>query len=333
MLAGFLLNRLEKQAEPVVRFDPHRCLRSRLSSNTCDRCMTSCRSGALRLSGRQVVFAPERCTGCMSCVAECPNDAFACGFDLSSLPRTLRDSKGAGPILLSCGQPGGDDKQITVPCLGLLSEPVLAALVASTPRELLLDTRRCAACDNSHVPALLEERIQGLIHATGRSSVPKIRCATEDKKVDAGRGTERRSLLRLVGNTIRDLGKEASSSLVASDQQKATAGEGGKTPVLTSRLLLDTLDLLREDAGPGREALLTYLYSLEASETCDLCPLCTGMCPTGALFRRTDGSEKALVFTGVRCSGCGLCVAFCRKKALTLRRGTTDTSDALLAIA
>jgi ferredoxin len=59
---------------------------------------------------------------------------------------------------------------------------------------------------------------------------------------------------------------------------------------------------------------------LQISQTCTICPRCTGICPTGAISRRrreTD-SQHHLVFAPERCTGCGLCVAFCEKHAIRL---------------
>jgi ferredoxin len=43
------------------------------------------------------------------------------------------------------------------------------------------------------------------------------------------------------------------------------------------------------------------------------------MCPTGAikLERQCDNGKK-LTFAATRCTGCGLCAAFCKMKAITV---------------
>lgn len=332
MLTGFLLNRAARQAEPAIGFVRQRCLRTRLNSSTCDRCLVVCKRGALTLSGRKIVFAAEQCTGCMACVSGCPNDAFVSGFDLLTLPSKLATgSREAEAVALTCGKTQRFAKQITIPCLGLLSEPVLAALNTLAAGEVRLDASRCSACDNRHVLDLLEEGLRGLRTKAGQASGLNIRWAGEESVAEADSGQQRRSLLRLVGSSIRDFGREIASPFGPASQSPDEEGEKGAAMI--SRLLQQTLALLADDAVQKREVLLSYFHAVDANRNCNLCPSCTGMCPTGALKRRTDGSIKRLFFSSALCNGCGLCAAFCRKKALTLRQGAVHAPDALVAIA
>ncbi len=80
---------------------PHRCLRKRLNTNNCSRCLDSCSSGALYLRGREIVLDKTSCTGCMTCVAVCPQDALTSELDADEL-LTYLDQK--TNVQISCGR-------------------------------------------------------------------------------------------------------------------------------------------------------------------------------------------------------------------------------------
>jgi len=320
MLAEFLLHSLEKRAAPAVRFIPEHCLRRRLSGHGCEICLSLCRAKALSESDGKILFVAEKCTGCMACVSGCPNDAFGGGPDILSLPRLLREAERQGPAVLSCGRAAGRANRIAIPCLGLLAAPVLAALHCLASRDLYLDTGPCGDCPNGHVVDLLEERLQAIKDKWGRAFSFGLRyfdAAVDDR--DPGR--QRRFFLSRAKDSLVGFGREVSTVIEPTGNPGEEEAKDGKEANKISRLLRRTLELLPPEADRKRDLLRSYFYSLTVDANCDRCPACTGMCPTGALQRRTGEAGKQLVFTSAACSGCGLCVAFCRKKALTLRQG------------
>jgi len=70
-----------------------------------------------------------------------------------------------------------------------------------------------------------------------------------------------------------------------------------------------------------QQALLRLFFTLTASDECNFCGACAGMCPTGALKNIREDEVKQLKFDWGKCSGCRLCLEFCRKKALVLTDG------------
>ena len=324
MFAELLLNSIEQQAEPAVAFNPKRCLRSRLNSNACEICLSLCKKKALMLSGRKIIFKEEQCSGCMVCVSGCPNDAFESGFDLSSLLPVLSGNEVDKPVVLSCSKTRCHANQITIPCIGLLSEPVLAALHSVVAYPFYLDVHQCADCDNGHVLKLLHERMQGIIKKSGPASDLQIRYFTGENSREVTSGQQRRFFLRMAKNSMIDLGREVSSVFVPPNKQEEQGTEVEKGAAMVSRLLQQALDLLPQDAVQKKELLLSYFYTLKTNENCDLCPSCTGMCPTGALKRRTNKGAKRLIFISAKCSGCNLCVEFCRKKGVVLLPGAKN---------
>lgn len=334
MIAELLLNTLDAHDQMAVVFNPKRCLRSRLNSNGCEICLTHCPRKALALRERTIVFSADRCTGCMTCVAECPNDAFASRVDISFLLQEIHNINSRNPVVLSCDKAAPHDNRIPIPCIGLLSEPVLAALNCVAANEFYLDIHQCADCDNGQVLNLLHERIQRIVKKSGQAGDLKIRYLSVGNFIATTPEQQRRKFLRMAKKSMIDLGKGASTAFVSVGKQgeRKELG-GGKEAVSVSRFLQQALHQLPNDAVREQELLHSYFYTSKTTSSCDLCPLCTGICPTGALKRKTDGEKKQLSFTSSKCSGCGICVEFCRKDALEILPGVTTDPGITQAIA
>ena len=331
MLAGLLFNNIEQRLLPAVSFDARRCLRSRLGSSTCAQCLSLCMNKALTLQNGKIVFQAEHCTECMTCISACPNDALICGFGLPALLRVLRDSGDDGePLVLSCGKnPCHHTNRFTIPCIGLFSEPVLAAMNVAARREFYLDIHGCADCDNGHVLGLLQTRMLGILSKNGSSAELKLRYLTEKNIGMASYRQQRRSFLGMVKSNLAGLGETATPVVRTTNNINHD-----KSAAAVSLLLQQALAMLPENDTMARKLLLSYQYTLTANDRCDLCPRCTGMCPTGALKRLSNNAGgKKLYFTSAKCSGCGICLAFCNKKALTLQPGAQYPPDTARVIA
>jgi Pyruvate/2-oxoacid:ferredoxin oxidoreductase delta subunit len=143
--------------------------------------------------------------------------------------------------------------------------------------------------------------------------------------------TERRSFLRLVRKTIADMGREVVSFQLENSEE--TKNPHSKEQVRNTAALQYALSITPDERIYERDVLLSYFFSVSTNEQCDCCPSCTGMCPTGALKRKKENDKKLLTFTSARCNGCGLCVNFCRKSALTLKAGFSGDPNITLRIA
>jgi ferredoxin len=331
MLAGLLFNTLEKQLLPGIALDPGRCLRSRLGSSPCAQCLVRCTTKALTIDDGKITLREDRCTECMTCISTCPNDALTSSFDLSALLRVLHESRDGEPITLSCGKsPCHSPNRVTVPCIGFFSEPLLAAMNVVAAREFYLDIHGCADCDNGHILGLLHARMLGVLGKNGSAAQLRMRYLTDPQAGPASPRQERRSFLGMIKNNLAGLGRASAPVARTADKGKTRDKSASSIP----RLLQEALAMLPESDTAVGKLLLSYLYTLVANGNCDLCPRCTGMCPTGALKRlRNDAGEKQLSFTSAKCSGCGLCVAFCNKKALTLQQGSHDPPGTARVIA
>ena len=317
MLTQPLIERLLSDSELEIEFDHKRCLRSRFNKNDCAQCLEVCERNALELNGKLPAFNPEKCTNCLQCTTVCPNDAFVPNTNFYQELHLLLQSE---TVFFSCDKGEYGEKQITIPCIGFLSEPLLAVINAVTKEDCFIDIRRCSECVNGHSLKQLQANMQNLINKLRDKTKIRIRYLFDQKhNRPVNLNGERRSFLKLFSKKITDMSKE----IVSSEAEDFNEGKNiqSKSQMKTNAVLQYAISAIPGDRLAERNSILSYLFTLSIDGNCNCCPLCSGMCPTGALKRKRENGTKQLNFTSALCSGCGLCVNFCNKNALTLKNG------------
>lgn len=321
MFEELLLDKIAERATGPVQFLPRRCLRARFHKNQCRLCLEECRPGAVTLQGATICVAPEKCTGCLRCTAVCPNDAF---FLEEKLLPLLQVINRGGHLVVGCGRNRGDLPRYDVPCLGIFSEPLLAAMNCLAGNDILLDGSGCAGCVNGHCADIVHSQLENLSQRQGGGPAVRIKLLTEWNGSLLGReNNERRLFLKELRRSLSAFGAQSTGG------NHGGAGEANRTANRAPVAVSAALQYAVAHAPSGRESLLEhYFFTLTADSRCDLCPLCSGMCPTGAIMRSSSEAGKSLLFTSAACSDCGLCRDFCPKQALTLSRGFAGDPNA-----
>ena len=317
MLTSLLFDRiLWKTGTAKVLFLNRRCLRSRFNRSECRSCLDECQTGALKLDGRKVVFTQEKCTACMRCVSACPNDAFDGGLDLRHLLETISCSS---QIVLTCRKNANFQQKLTVPCIGSLSEPLLAVMNCVAMDKIIVDLSQCPDCINQHCLSSFQVEIGKLsdrLKANGRIplkySIEKNSAHPGDEKL------ARRSYLGMAKESLIDLGRESIGAGKTDTNTNSSHTRAEKGPAMDSVALQYAY---KHSSEENKHLLLSFFYTVSVTEQCNLCPGCQGMCPTGALKRTELNGEKRLMFTSSACNGCGLCREFCKKTAVEVVRG------------
>lgn len=314
MLTSLLFDRVVSETESgKVRFLERRCLRSRFNGNQCRACLDECQAGALKLDGRTLLFQQEACTQCMRCASVCPNDAFAGGVDLAHL---LEIVSGSSQAILTCRKSSHFHPKFLIPCIGFFSEAVLAAMNSVAVENFFIDVIHCHECRNKHCMSSFYKKLE---RVTAKDENVKLVQLTKHRKTEVFPTTEdsRRSYLRCAQQSIIDFGREAVWS--GQEQSMSSQEQVEKGPVAASLLLYAAYKKCAEDA---QGTLRAYFHGVKVTGDCNVCPGCQGMCPTGALKRAGSGEgEKRLMFSSSACSGCGLCVEFCKRNAIKVSRG------------
>jgi len=316
-LADRLVARFRDSEPPALDFVSRRCLRSRLQSNACARCIEECPAQAISPEPGGVRLDPKRCVGCLACTAVCPAEALV-GKDqrLSAWP-----AKAAGQAALRfcCEKALVSGEEIVLPCLGVLAEEQLAALAVSTTRGVRLSLIKCGACRAASVREILAKRLANLEGRLGGGEITaSLKLLLEEEEGGAlAESASRRAFFK----AFREISFHAATETMATIKADPKAREQHAHKHSPARLS----QLRQAITGSGdpeiRQALLRLFFTLTVSDECNFCGGCAGMCPTGALKNTSEDEVKRLKFDWAKCSGCGLCLEFCRMKALTLTPG------------
>ncbi len=355
-----LLGTLES---PLVTVHQDRCIMVRNRNANCLRCAEACTSGCISFDGENLSISPERCIGCGTCATVCPtcclearnpNDAQLRSACLEGAQHT------EGTAIIGCGEfldrargLFDPDKVVRVECLGRVEESLLSELLAQDLKDVVLVHGECMSCEHATGRAAVEavlETQRRLLEAWGLADMP-VRLASKlpgkARAHDTFYDTERRTMLRQGGESLRHLGVVAASTALGdasaneseSDTQKqryAKVMEDGTLPHFIPdrrERLLDALACL----GEARDAnIRTRLWGHVSIDTdlCESCRMCAVFCPTGALrkFDADDGTFGVKHYPG-DCVQCRCCESICPAAAITLSdevcasdvlKGTTD---------
>lgn len=317
-LADRFVERFKNSEPPSLEFISRRCLRNRLQGNGCTRCLDECPVQAIiAMESGGVRPDPKRCVGCLACTAVCPAEALV-GKD----PRlTAAPGKAAGraTLVFCCEKAIRSGEEIVLPCLGALAEEQLAAFAAQAAEGVRLSLIKCSDCRAAFVPGLLARRLATLHRRLGNGEIAgSIRLLLrEEEGAELAESSSRRAFFK----AFREISFHAATETVAALQADPTQKEQHAHKHPPGRLAQLRQAITATGDPDTRQALLRIFFTLTVSDGCNFCGACAGMCPTGALKNIREEGVKQLQFAWDRCSGCGLCLEFCRKKVLTLAAG------------
>lgn len=322
-LADRLAERFRGSESPPLEFISRRCLRNRRQGNACARCIDECpvqaiigqESGGVRLD-------PKRCVGCLACTAVCPAEALV-GKD-HRLAAAPGKAAGQATLVFCCEKAIRSGEEIVLPCLGALGEEQLAAFAVKATRGVHLNLSKCSDCRAAFVPDLLARRLTALNSRLGNGEIAGsiTLLLQEEEGGEPAESSSRRAFFKAFREISFHAATETMATLQANPDQREQHAHKHQPARLTQlrQVIADTGD------ESTLQALLRLFFSLTVSDECNFCGGCAGMCPTGALKNTREDEVKRLQFDWARCSGCGLCLEFCRKKAIRLIPGRNPES-------
>lgn len=325
-LADRLAERFRGSEPPALEFISRRCLRNRRQGNGCARCIDECPVQAI--SGQEpggVRLDPKRCVGCLACTAVCPAEALV-GKDYR-LAAAPGKATWQATLVFCCEKAIRSGEEIVLPCLGALAEEQLAAFAVKAAKGVRLCLVKCSGCRAAFVPDLLARRLVTLNSRLGNGEIAgSITLLLEEEEGgEPAESSSRRAFFKAFREISFHAATETMATLQAdSDQREQHAHK--HQPIRLAQLRQVIADTGDEST---RQALLRLFFTLTVGTECNFCGACAGMCPTGALKNTREGEVKRLQFDWSCCSGCGLCLEFCRKNALTLVAGRSLESPAL----
>jgi ferredoxin len=324
MVSFALFEKFLPDPSPGITLLAKRCLRRRLNTNQCTRCLDVCPSSALSLHGREISLSETQCTGCMACVTACPQDALLSEYDIEESLAAIEQGR---ELIFSCArQRQNNPDEVIVPCVGVFSKHILATILIKGCGSARFNVAECSECNNQKASIVFFADYK-LVTETFSQVLPPNLVLVHQSDPPLATTEDRRSYLLGIKENILSVTKK-SFTPISTPPQKRTSQKHEKTnsrraPYKTKifkNLLID----LSEESRQKIQALLGY--SLSVTGECTCCPLCKGICPTGAIRLERSAQGKKLRFAMQDCSGCGLCVEFCKKGALTLEKNLSERS-------
>lgn len=251
----------------------------------------------------------------MMCTALCPNDAFEVkGYHLETRIQSLAPEE---DLFVSCPRETQmHPHELVVPCVGAFSTPVhLLALCLKSSGKIIFNISACESCENKAAADHLESQV-ALLKANHHELIEAelITLKTANEVTPPPASENRRSFLMGIKNSLVSA---VESQLPAFQHDRGDDERRSRRVPRKVKLVKDLLNQLDQKKRDLVSAL--FLHQIQISDTCNVCPLCKGICPTGAIRIEKVDKEKTLVIDNTLCSGCGLCVTFCRNGALLLQ--------------
>lgn len=256
----------------------------------------------------------------MLCTSVCPSEALvAKKVNFFSLLDKLR--RFPKPVLSCYCQPDLQAHEKTE-CLGWLAEDYLAAFLVSMPHTLQLNLTACLDCQNGFIVDVLKKNLESAAAKTGIDPSEKITLVENRSELAYQEVShDRRSFFRVLKKRVA---QEVSEIIDREPAEIKNLAYGQKKLPLKREALNYALS---GSCGKIRESILqNYYYHVVIKEQCDSCFACVAMCPTGALHIDEKHIGECLRFDSYLCNGCELCVEFCVKYAILIKKGWSQSS-------
>jgi len=314
-----------------IEIQTGRCLNPRHRREYCDVCARVCSQQAISVSDSGVLIETMLCNNCGLCVGDCPTGVFRHKyFDTYKL---LDWAQNKEEIHIGCQMATVAYADVAnIPCHGMLTESLLAALYGSgVGRVHLHGVTDCESCPTR----VGKHRIEA-VKQHARSKIPAMQMQIEnnvgDKVIvveqtnEAKRPTNEPVLARRQFLSV--FAKKSASMIMPSAvkhliedsaEQSVSSDIGSDEEILMHKHIPEyhRLSLMALFSNRGENGASGF-HEITASNGCTGCRVCTVRCPTGALIWYDQNDEVRLEYRALACMGCGLCVSICPSDALSM---------------
>ncbi len=318
-----------------------RCQPLRYAKAECRLCVEACPvDGCLSFENGTIIVKKDLCPGCGVCTAVCPTGALSLkGLDDAVLLERLKEGLEKKDLFIGCSLgPGAENRglpesfspgsdSVALPCLAVLKESHLAAIVLSGAGRISLDCSRCSSCAFHGAKEVIgktaqyAENLLKSMNRAGRIEVLEVMPGGSKsgsglfgkgkkkgvRKITHGPEYSRRELFTFLKGRAAAL---AAESTTGRNIEREEVLENSAAP--QRRMIL--LEALRAANPPASGAIKDGGFPVRQigiNEKCVMCRRCGAFCPTGALNRAETKGEVRIEFSAALCMGCCQCKEFC----------------------
>lgn len=326
-----------------------RCQPLRYSKAECRLCIEACPiDGCLSFENSSISVKKDLCPGCGVCTTVCPTGALSFkGLDDAVLLERLKEGLEKKDLFIGCHLgPGAENRglpesfspgtdSVDLPCLAVLKESHLAALVLSGVGKIGLDCSRCSSCALRGAKEVIgktaryAENLLKSMNRAGRIDILETTAVLPDgskggfglfrkgkkkgvRKITNGPEYSRRELFTFLKGRASAL---AAGSATGRNIEREEVLENSAVPQRRSILI----EALRAANAPASGAIKDGGFPVRQigiDEKCVMCRRCGAFCPTGALKRAQTNGEVRIEFSAALCMGCHQCKEFCPAGAI-----------------
>lgn len=354
---GFLSKYFNKYIEQKfvdcpITFDYERC---RTLGGLCeDICFHSCPTQAISLGNKKV--DDSLCHGCGNCVTSCPNGAisFITLKDETLLRNIIHHGKDKTTVRFCCNHSDkyhlkskntGDSfdieklTNINVDCLSRLHSGLLLAPFAVNAQHVWVDTIGCEDCPKNQTGKVLEnininftEAMEWLTQLEIEEArlmlaakLPEPVLIATKKQVEAESQFNRRAFFTNIGKGVKvntvGIAGDVADQVLADEEKierlKLAPNQRKNHPPVDRTILLQVVKKLA--SGRDIENELYHYEKMSISDNCNMCNICSRLCPTGAiqLIKSEERMVGSIGYLPSHCINCRKCVSVCPRLAIS----------------
>lgn len=277
------------------KYDINKCVKSKSSKSTCDKCSEACIYDAIQLH-KKGIKVTDNCKHCGLCVAYCPSNALIDGG--------RKFCRNKDEVFVVCPfqtKEDTKDHNIKVDCLRFFSTKILFNLYIRGIRKIHINTDKCKDClysqdiekelnlvnqilNQLNKPLMVIEEIEVDMVYNGAKTVEIIK---------SGETVDRRNFFKQFAKEVFSMGYE-----LAPPSMKEDGWQG----------LNEIIKQLETEEIKG-----VSLYKVRINESkCIECNACMKLCPEDVW----EATDEQLKTENCYCNGCELCKDICPTKAI-----------------
>ncbi|OEF96485.1 4Fe-4S dicluster domain-containing protein [Desulfuribacillus alkaliarsenatis] len=297
----------------------------------CGNCVTSCPNGAISFVSlhddtilRNIIHhCKDKTTVRLSC-------------NNSKHHKTLKNHKNS-----KSNQDDFDIERLTsinVDCLSRIHPGLMLAPLAVDAKYVWVDVSGCKDCPKNRENKVLENINYNFTEATEwltqlevdearlmlASHLPEPILIATKKEIEQSSNYNRRDFFKNIGKGVRsnsvgvfgDVADQLVSDEIKKERRKIAQNQRTKSAPVQREILLEVIKKLA-----GKKTIsgdLYYFDKLSIADGCNLCSICSRLCPTGAieLVKDKENQTGKIIYKPYNCLGCHKCESICPSKKI-----------------